>query len=317
MESQNLPFVEKYRPKKLWDILGNMGIVKTMQGIAMLGNMPNLLICGPPGTGKTTAVKWLANELLGTYAKQAVLELNASDDRGIDIVRNQIKSFAIKKVDLPFKSAHKIIILDEVDSMTTGAQQALRMTMTEYSDSTRFALACNDSSKIIDAIQSRCSIIRMSKVPDKLMKIRIREICESESAKFDEDGIDSLCFCAEGDMRSVLNSLQATIAGFGNVSKDHVYSVCDLPQPEQLQKVIQACLQKDFEKAIVLVDKVYYEGYNMIDIVGTLMKILQKIKITESKRLDYLALATDLKMKVLQGINSNLQLHYFLCQLWE
>ena len=239
MDTENLPFVVKYRPSKLSEIMGNENIVKILEGIALIGNMPNLLICGPPGTGKTTAINCLANEMLGTYAKKAVLEMNASDDRGIEVVRNQIKSFGSRLVELPFKSAHKIVILDEVDSMTESAQQALRMTMTEYSDTTRFALACNDSGKIIDAIQSRCSIIRMKKVPDGMIKKRIKEICEEEKVEYDSDGVDSLAFCNDGDMRSVLNSLQATITGFGRVTKESVLKVCDIPQPEQLTKVIQ------------------------------------------------------------------------------
>ncbi|KAI5427303.1 hypothetical protein KIW84_032643 [Lathyrus oleraceus] len=149
----DVPWVEKYRPSKVVDIVGNEDAVSRLQVIARDGNMPNLILSGPPGTGKTTSILALAHELLGPNYREAVLELNASDDRGIDVVRNKIKMFAQKKVTLP-PGRHKVVILDEADSMTSGAQQALRRTMEIYSNSTRFALACNTSSKIIEPIQS-------------------------------------------------------------------------------------------------------------------------------------------------------------------
>ena len=155
----SLPWVEKYRPTKIDDIVGNKDAVDRLTAIASTGNMPNLIFTGPPGIGKTTSVLCLAHTLLGPSYKDAVLELNASDDRGIDAVRNKIKMFAQKKVTLP-PGRHKIILLDEADSMTSAAQQALRRTMELYSSTTRFALACNASEKIIEPIQSRCAIVR-------------------------------------------------------------------------------------------------------------------------------------------------------------
>ena len=141
--------------------------------------MPNIILSGPPGIGKTTSILCLAHELLGSNYKEGVLELNASDDRGIDTVRNRIKMFAQKKVTLP-EGFHKIVILDEADSMTVAAQQALRRTMEIYSKTTRFALACNTSSKIIEPIQSRCAMLRYTRLSDKDLHRRLMEICEAE-----------------------------------------------------------------------------------------------------------------------------------------
>eukprot|EP00820_Chromera_velia_P008821 Cvel_4377.t1-p1 / transcript=Cvel_4377.t1 / gene=Cvel_4377 / organism=Chromera_velia_CCMP2878 / gene_product=Replication factor C subunit 2, putative / transcript_product=Replication factor C subunit 2, putative / location=Cvel_scaffold189:115381-117420(+) / protein_length=176 / sequence_SO=supercontig / SO=protein_coding / is_pseudo=false len=172
-------WVEKYRPHKLADVVGNDLTVDRLKAIAEDGNLPNIIISGPPGTGKTTSILCLATELLGSYRKNAVLELNASDDRGIDVVRNKIKMFAQQKVSLP-PGRHKIVILDEADSMTEAAQQAMRRTMEIYSSTTRFALACNQSTKIIDPIQSRCAILRFTRLTDQQVTQRLLTVCAAE-----------------------------------------------------------------------------------------------------------------------------------------
>ncbi len=159
------PWIEKYRPQFLTDIVGNREAVERLTAIASMGNLPNIILTGPPGCGKTTSILCLAREMLGENYKNAVLELNASDARGIDVVRNKIKMHAQKKVTLP-PGRHKIIILDEADSMTSAAQQALRRTMEIYSNTTRFAIACNNSTKIIEPIQSRCALLRFTRLSD-------------------------------------------------------------------------------------------------------------------------------------------------------
>ena len=200
------PFVEKYRPMVLDDVVGNSLAINQLKAISEQGNLPNCIIVGPPGTGKTTSVNALARTMLGDSAKAAVLELNASDDRGIDVVREKIKQFANKKVSVP-EGMHKIIILDEADSMTSAAQQALRMIMTDFSSTTRFALACNDSSKIIEPIQSRCAIIRFTKLSSAEVADRLQTVMAAESIEHDTDGLEALIFTAEGDMRYALNNL--------------------------------------------------------------------------------------------------------------
>ena len=177
-----MPWVEKYRPRTLDELCGNVDAVSRLRLIAQDGNLPNIIFAGPPGCGKTSAILCLCRALLPTTSmfKEAVLELNASDDRGIDVVRNKIKMFAQKKVRLP-PGRHKVVILDEADSMTSGAQQALRRTMELYSSTTRFALACNMSTKIIEPIQSRCAIIRFTRLSEKQVLERIVDVANKES----------------------------------------------------------------------------------------------------------------------------------------
>lgn len=232
------PWIEKYRPQYLHDIVGNREAVERLTTIAQVGNLPNIILAGPPGIGKTTSILCLAHEMVGESYKSAVLELNASDARGIDVVRNKIKMFAQKKVNLP-PGRHKIIILDEADSMTAAAQQALRRTMEIYSSSTRFALACNNSTKIIEPIQSRCAVLRFTRLSDAEILARLQQIIEMENVKYDASGLEAIVFIAEGDMRNALNSLQSTVSGFGFVNATNVFKVCDQPQPGKVRAAIE------------------------------------------------------------------------------
>ena len=301
------PLVEKYRPVTLEEVVGNNYAVDQLKSIVKFGNMPNLILVGPPGTGKTSSVMCMARQMLGDCVKAGTLELNASDDRGIDTVRDKIKGFAHQKVTVP-KGMHKLIILDEADSMTESAQQALRMVMTEYSNTTRFALACNDSSKLIEPIQSRCAIVRFTKLSDEEMLKRLKSVIDSEKFESTTDGYEALIFTAEGDMRYALNNLQATAAGFGMVNKINVFKVCDQPHPELMQNVIRSCLQTKFQDACNHIDVVFNEGYNLVDLINTLTRVMQIMSDFKSEelRLNYLKEASIIKMKTLEGINSQL-----------
>ena len=191
------------------------------------------------------------------------------------------------------------------------------MIMTEFSNTTRFAIACNDSSKIIEPIQSRCAIVRFTKLNDEEILERLKIVVDQEGIKYGNDGLEALIFTADGDMRYALNNLQATSAGFGVVTKDNVFKVCDQPHPDLMLNVLRACLQAKFTEACSLIDTVYNEGYNLIDIINTLTKIMQTITEIKSEelRLAFLKEATVIKMRTLEGNNSQLQLHGFLANL--
>lgn len=310
-----MPFVEKYRPKLLRDVVGNEETVKRLGIIAQQGNCPNIIIAGPPGTGKTTSILCLAHEMLGPAYREAVLELNASDDRGISVVRNKIKMFAQKKVTLP-PAMHKIIILDEADSMTAGAQQALRRTMEIYAGTTRFALACNTSSKIIEPIQSRCAILRYSRLSDAEVLTRVKIVCEREKIATTDDGLEAIVFSAEGDMRNALNNLQSTHAGFGSVTSDNVFKVCDQPHPAVVHKIIAACAGGgDIDTACAHLEALHGQGYAAVDLVGTLFKVCKAHQLPEHIKLEFIKEIGFTHMRVLDGTESLLQLSGLLARM--
>ena len=217
-----------------------------------------------------------------------MLELNASDERGIDVVRNRIKGFAQKKVTLP-PGRQKIVILDEADSMTAGAQQALRRTMEIYSSTTRFAFACNQSNKIIEPLQSRCAILRYSRLTDSQVLRRLLEICIAEKLEHSEEGLAALIFSAEGDMRQAINNLQSTVAGFGFVSADNVFKVVDSPHPIAVQAMIKACYTGQIDAALEKLEELWGKGYSAVDIISTMFRVTKTIDtLSEHSKLEFI-----------------------------
>lgn len=316
-ESSNVPFIEKYRPRVLNDVIGNQETISRLNVIAKEGNMPNIIISGPPGTGKTTSIGCLARQILGdSMYKSAVLELNASDDRGIDVVRNKIKMFAQKTVTLR-PGQHKIVILDEADSMTTAAQQALRRTMEIYSNTTRFALACNMSSKIIEAIQSRCAILRFVKLSDEQMLLRLQDVIQFERITATPKGLEALLFTAEGDMRNALNNLQATHAGFTIVDDTAVFKVCDQPHPVVVKELIAFALKNNLEESLKRLSALTVSGYSATDIISTVFKVVKFYEMSEKTKLSFIKEVGYTHMRIADGVTSNLQMYGLVAKLCE
>ncbi|RYR77742.1 hypothetical protein Ahy_A01g002334 isoform A [Arachis hypogaea] len=342
----DVPWVEKYRPSKVSDVVGNQDAVSRLQVIARDGNMPNLILSGPPGTGKTTSILALAHELLGSNSKEAVLELNASDDRGIDVVRNKIKMFAQKKVTLP-PGRHKIVILDEADSMTSGAQQALRRTMEIYSNTTRFALACNTSSKVIEPIQSRCAIVRFSRLSDEEILGRLMVVVQAEKVSLKSsmnlffhlkfkfvalldyvaaisscwevpyvpEGLEAIIFTADGDMRQALNNLQATYSGFQFVNQQNVFKVCDQPHPLHVKNMVRNVLEGNFDEACLGLKQLYDLGYSPTDIITTIFRIIKNYDMAEYLKLEFMKETGFAHMRICDGVGSYLQMCGLLAKL--
>lgn len=312
--SYELPWVEKYRPTKLSEITGNDQTIQRLQVFAVQGNLPNIIISGPPGIGKTTSILCLARQLLGDRYKEGVMELNASNDRGIDVVRNKIKTFAQQKVTLP-PGRHKIIILDECDSMTSGAQQAMRRTMELYSKTTRFALACNDSNKIIEAIQSRCAICRYTRLTDAQVLERLLDICEKEKVAKNDEGIEAIIFTAQGDMRQAINNLQSTVSGFGFVNPENVFKVCDEPHPLLVKEMLNHCIQSDIDEAYKILAHLWKMGYSAIDIITNIFRVCKTLTMPEYLKLEFFKEIGYTHMRITEGVQTLVQMSGLLARL--
>ena len=313
----NTPWIEKYRPTKLSQIVGNKRIITNLQSIAESGNLPNLILAGPPGTGKTTSVLALAHELLGENFKKAVIELNASDERGINVVRDKIKRFAQQKIPLP-EGRHKIIILDEADSMTSSAQGSMRVTISDYSNTTRFVLACNDSSKIIEAIQSRCTVLRFGKLSSEDIRERIQFVLKNENAKYDEKGLQAIIETCNGDMRYALNNIQSCIVGFGEVNEENVYKIVELPRPKEIEIIYNYCLNNKFKEAINKFGELFDEGYSCLEIISVFNRLIQDSdKIDDKVRIVLLKKISEYKMNLIDGLDSDLQMSGFISEIFN
>lgn len=306
--------VEKYRPQTLDDVVGNEDAVQRLRSIAQDGNMPHMILTGSPGIGKTTCVMALARQMLGDNVKEAVLELNASDERGIDVVRNKIKMFAQHKVTLP-PGRHKIVILDEADSMTSAAQQAMRRTMELYSSTTRFALACNNSSEIIEPIQSRCAILRFTKMSDRETLQRLQDICKAEDVRYELPGLEAIIFTADGDLRSAVNALQSTASGFDCVDQASVFKVCDQPHPKLVKDILAQCLQGEIHSAHTSLETLWAKGYSAGDIVQTFSRVVQNMDMPEKSKLSFLKIIGQFHMRILEGSDTLVQLSGMLSKL--
>ena len=223
-----LPWVEKYRPSNLEDIILDDLTKRKMNNFLANNNVSNMIITGHPGTGKTSTILCLAKQIYQESFSQCVIEYNASDNRGLETINNSIIHFCRKKVSNK-KNLPKLVILDEADNITKKAQNTLCNLMEIYDKSTKFVLTCNDYNKLVEGIQTRCLIIRYNSISSSYLKKKLIEICEKENIEYDDDGLKAITFICQGDIRLAINCLESTYFGFNKITHDNVYRICEKP----------------------------------------------------------------------------------------
>jgi len=304
-------WIEKYRPSSFDEVVGQDIIVSRVKAMTEQENVPHMLFSGPPGTGKTTIALVIAKTLFGDNWKQNFLETNASSERGIDVVRENIKDFARTK---PMGSnIPKIILLDEADALTREAQNALRRTMEQYSENCRFILSANYSSKIIEPIQSRCTIFRFKPLTLDDVKIIIKRISKEEKLKINDEVIELIYGVSEGDLRRVENILQSCAIISNEISEKLVNEISLTANPKEIKEVIELALSKDFLKARnKLLDLMLKNGFSGLDIIKQVQRELLNLKIDDSKKLELIDRCGDVEFRLVEGSDDFVQLESFL-----
>ena len=302
-------WTEKYRPRTLDEVVGQKHVSERLKAYVASRNMPHLMFTGPAGTGKTTCSLALAREMFGDEWKGNFIELNASDERGIDVVRGKIKEFARTS---PLGGAEfKIIFMDEADALTSDAQAALRRTMEKYSGICRFILSCNYSSKIIDPIQSRCAVFRSEDVSGFLMSI-----VEKEKIDIDDDAVKGLVMVARGDMRRAVNSLQVAASLGRKIDLDLIYQTTGMANPEEVKKILETALAGDFIRARDMLEKTMIEfGLSGQDIIKQIHSAYFDLSLTDMEKVRLIDKTGEIEFRIVEGSNEKIQLEALLAYL--
>merc|ERR1711934_39839 len=307
-KASDLPWVEKYRPESLDDVVSQENIISTLTKLVEAKKMPHLLFYGPPGTGKTSTILAIAKGIYGNNLQTMVLQLNASDDRGIDVVRNQIKEFASTR--MVFSSGHKLIVLDEADAMTNDAQMALRRVIEKYTKNVRFCIICNYVSKIIPALQSRCTRFRFSPLKPEQIVDRLQQIVTQENVKMEEGSIDALVRLGKGDMRRCLNILQSTAMAFPSVSEESLYLCTGNPLPEDIEAIRNSLLNDSYSTALTKIEALKtHKGIALQDVVASISPQMECIDFTGDIKCFLFDELSNIEYRLAFGASERTQLH--------
>ena len=306
-------WIEKYRPQTLDEIKGQDDIVERLQSYIDQQDLPHLLFSGRAGIGKTTAATAIAREVYGDDWRGNFLELNASDQRGIDVVRDRIKNFARSSFG---GFEYRVIFLDEADSLTSDAQSALRRTMEQFSDNTRFILSCNYSSKIIDPIQSRCAVFRFSPLSDEAVGAQLDEIAAAEGIEVTEAGREALIYAAGSDMRRAINSLQAAATTGEVVDEEAVYLITSTARPEEIESMVTDAINGDFSKSRATLDTLLTDtGMAGGDIIDQLHRSVWEFDLSERDAVRLMERIGETDYRITEGANEQVQLEALLASL--
>jgi replication factor C small subunit len=309
-------WVEKYRPRSLDEMVDQKEIVERLKGLVNNKNIPHCIFAGPPGSGKTTASLCLAHDLYGGRYREYLMELNASDERGINVVRETVKTFARTKSigEIPFR----ILVLDEADNMTSDAQQALRRTMERFTTTCRFILICNYSGKIIEPIQSRCAPFRFTPLAKEDQNFYLRHIAQKEKVEVLDDGFEAIFEVCTGDLRMAINTLQAAASAGKPIDGEVVYSVIGRANPADVQKMITLAINGDFIDARrMLREMILKYGVAGSDIIRQIHLEIFRLEIPERLKIRLADVIGEVDFRLIQGADDEIQLSSLLALLVE
>jgi len=307
-------WTEKYRPDTFSDIKGQKDILKRVKAFVKMGNMPHQMYAGPAGIGKSSLALVVAKQLFGDNWKTNFLELNASDERGIDIVRNKVKDFARTKAlgNVPFK----IIFLDECDALTREAQQALRRTMENYTSTCRFILSCNYSSKIIDPIQSRCAVFRFKPLDEQEIFDIIDKIVIKEGLKLTKDVKSALFIASKGDCRRLENIMQSAAAFSKEIKEEDVYSLASVVKPKELDDALNFAIKHEFIKSRNSLFKIMLNyGLSGLDIIKQIQREILQLDIEDKIKMNIVEKCGEIEFRMVEGSDAFIQLEALLAYI--
>ena len=311
IDIENMIWTEKYRPKIFDEVKGQDNIVKRARAFVKQRNMPHLLFAGPAGVGKSTLALVIARELFKESWRDNLLELNASDERGIDVIRVKVKDFARTKAlgNVPFK----IIFLDECDALTREAQQALRRTMENYTRTCRFILSCNFSSKIIDPIQSRCVVFKFKPLPKKDIFEIVESIAKKENLVIDNKTKQALYEISNGDCRKVENILQSSAALTNNIDEKVIYSVASQALPKEVNEILELAISNNIlESRKKLLITMLENGLSGLDIIKQIQSLIWQLDIENIKKLNMIKLCGEIEFRLVEGSDEFIQIEALL-----
>ncbi len=312
--------IEKYRPHKLDDIIGQDIIIKRLKVYVATKNLPHLIFSGGSGVGKTTSGIVLAKELYGVDYTSNFIEINASDERGIGVVRDRIKQYAsVSSIgDISFK----IIFLDEADALTNDAQGALRRVIERYTNSCRFILSCNYSSKIIDPIKSRCAVYRFKKLQSKDVISRCKYIADQEKIKIDSESLEAIAYLSEGDCRravQLLDNSKLTLTPEHNtVTIKDIYETTSFIEPKVMIDILKNALSGKFKSASILVENLLLDGLSAEDIIPQLMKRAMELNLPHEKfNIELVDIIGETHWRISEGEKESITLKWMLAKMYK
>ena len=305
--TSTIPWIEKYRPNNINDIIYHHDIINTLKKLIGNKKFPHTIFFGPPGTGKTSTILACAREIYGDQYRSFILELNGSDDRGIKVIREQIKEFS--EYNQLFCRGVKLVILDEADSMTYDAQFALRRVIENYTHNTRFCLICNYISKIIPALQSRCITFRFSNIEHDESFRKINEIIKHENIEYDDKGIKTIIDICKGDMRKCINLLQSVSMATGFINESNVYKCSGEPSSEVFSELLNYLTKVSFQETYHYINNIRL-GYSMslIDLIKRIDKFILNLKLSNNQLSTLITDLSEIENNLSNGGTDEIQL---------